>query len=223
LNNVSFTIQPGSRTAILGPTGAGKTQILMLLAGLIPPTSGQILIDGRPIDEYDQQSLHDQIGIVFQESIVFQASVQENIQFKSDISANAVAKAIKIAALNDVITALPNGLQTIISERGNNLSGGQKQRLMLARALAMDPKILLLDDFTARVDIHTEKNIQQQLEQEFPDLTLISITQKIQPIEHFEQVIFVMEGEVLGKGTHKELLSSSMDYAQLFASQQSTD
>nr|MBP7134253.1 ATP-binding cassette domain-containing protein [Patescibacteria group bacterium] len=121
------------------------------------------------------------------------------------------------------IATLPEGLETSVSERGMSLSGGQKQRIMLARALALNPKVLLLDDFTARVDAQTEKQILNNLEKNYPNLTLISVTQKIAPIEHFDHIILLMEGEIVAEGTHSELLARSPEYVQISQSQQSTN
>ena len=130
-------------------------------------------------------------------------------------------KAINTAELRDFLDTLPEKLNTIVSERGTSLSGGQKQRIMLARALALNPKILLLDDFTSRVDNKTESKILSNIAENYPELTLISVTQKIQSIEHYDQIILLMEGEILGKGTHEELLRSSPEYVQIYDSQKS--
>ena len=222
LRDISFEIKPGTKTAIVGPTGGGKTQLLYVLIGLLKPTSGAVVYDGVPLDDFEKQSLYSQVGMVFQDSIMFNLSIRENITFGSTAKEEALHKAIETAELSDYILNLPRGLETIVSERGTTLSGGQKQRIMLARALALDPKILLLDDFTARVDTMTEHRIVQNLERNYPDLTLISITQKIAPIEHYDQIILVMEGEVLAVGTHNELLTTSPEYAQIVSSQQST-
>jgi ATP-binding cassette subfamily B protein len=132
-------------------------------------------------------------------------------------------RAITTAALKDFIDALPQQLDTMVSERGTSLSGGQKQRIMLARALAINPKILLLDDFTARVDNHTEQQILQNLSLYYPDLTLVSVTQKIASIEHYDQIILLMEGEVVATGTHEELMQSCPEYVQIYQSQRSTN
>ena len=127
-----------------------------------------------------------------------------------------------MAELSDFIDSLPQGLDTIVSERGTSLSGGQKQRIMLARALAINPKVLLLDDFTSRVDRQTENKILCNLENNYPWLTLISVTQKIAPVRHFEQIILLMEGEIIATGKHKDLKESSPEYAQIYSSQKST-
>jgi ATP-binding cassette, subfamily B, bacterial len=223
LKNISFSIKAGSKTAIIGPTAAGKTQLLYLLTGLLAPTTGEILIDGKDINEYDKETLHSQIGFVFQDSVMFNLSLRENIAFSNKVKDEDLAKAIGAAELKDYIETLPKKLDTIISERGTSLSGGQKQRIMLARALALDPKILLLDDFTARVDNRTERKILDNVSASFPGLTLVSVTQKIAPVEHYDQIILLMEGELLAHGTHEELMRSSSEYVQIYQSQRSTN
>lgn len=222
LKNINFAVASGSKTAIVGPTAAGKTQLLYCLSGLIVPNSGSILYDGQPIEAYHSASFHQQVGFVFQDSILFNMSIRENIAFSNRVSNESLEKAIATAELKEFIDELPEQLDTIVSERGSSLSGGQKQRIMLARAFAIDPKVLLLDDFTARVDNKTEERILANIFNNYPDITLISVTQKIAPLENYEQIIVLMEGELLATGTHQELLSSSPEYVQIYQSQKST-
>lgn len=222
LKNVSFTVKGGTHVAIIGPTAAGKSQLLNLITDLIKPDSGNILLDGEDIEKYDKESFRRQIGFVLQDSVIFNMSLHENIAFSDNVTAESLKKAIHTAELQDFVDSLPDKLNTIVSERGTSLSGGQKQRIMLARALALNPKILLLDDFTARVDRKTEKKILANLEANYPDLTLLSITQKIASVKHFEQVILLMEGEIIAKGTHAELMESCTEYVQIYNSQRST-
>ena len=222
LKNISFSIKAGSKTAIIGPTAGGKSQLLYLLTNLISPTSGTIEFDGIPIDNYTKEIFHSQIGFVFQDSVIFNMSLRENIAFNDKVTNESLEKAIATAELGDFIESLPQKLDTIVSERGTSLSGGQKQRIMLARALAINPRVLLLDDFTSRVDKKTENKILCNLENNYPGLTLISVTQKIAPVRHFEQIILLMEGEVIAVGTHKELIESSPEYIQIYSSQRST-
>ena len=222
LKNISFSIKAGSKTAIIGPTAAGKSQLLYLLTNLISPGSGTIEFDGISIENYTRELFHSQIGFVFQDSVIFNMSLRENIAFNDKVTNESLGKAIATAELTDYIESLPQKLDTIVSERGTSLSGGQKQRIMLARALAINPKILLLDDFTSRVDKKTENKILCNLENNYPGLTLISVTQKIAPVRHFEQIILLMEGEVIATGTHKELKESSPEYVQIYSSQRST-
>lgn len=222
LKNISFSVKAGSKTAIIGPTAAGKSQLLYLLTGLIAPDSGSIEFDGVRIDNYTKDLFHSQIGFVFQDSVIFNMSLRENIAFSNKVTDESLNKAISTAELSDFIDSLPQGLDTIVSERGTSLSGGQKQRIMLARALAINPKVLLLDDFTSRVDRQTENKILCSLENNYPQLTLISVTQKIAPVRHFEQIILLMEGEIIATGKHKDLKESSPEYAQIYSSQRST-
>ena len=222
LKDISFKVKAGSKIAVIGPTAAGKTQLLYLMTDLIKPNSGEILFDGRGIDEYNSESFHSQVGFVFQDSIIFNMSIRENIAFSDTVTDQSLQNAIDTAELHDFVDALPDKLSTVVSERGSSLSGGQKQRIMLARALALNPKVLLLDDFTARVDGNTEKKILQNVQQNYPGLTLISVTQKIASVEHYDQIILLMEGEIVAIGKHDELMHTCTEYVQIFNSQQST-
>jgi ATP-binding cassette subfamily B protein len=223
LKNITFSLPPGTKTAIIGPTAAGKTQLLYLLTGLIPPQTGTVTYDGIALDAYDPETLHKQVGFVFQDSIIFNMSVRENIAFGDTVTDESLAKAIRTAGLDDFIGNLPEGLDTIVSERGASLSGGQKQRIMLARALALNPSVLLLDDFTARVDSKTEQRILSNIAAEFPDCTLVSVTQKIASVEHYDKIMVLMEGELLAEGTHESLMEHSPEYVQIYNSQRSTN
>ena len=222
LKDVSFRVEPGSKTAVIGPTAAGKTQLLYLLTNLSKPDKGSIEFDGHPLDEYKKADFHRQVGFVFQDSIIFNMSIRENIAFSDTVTDASLEKAIATAELRDFIDSLPDKLNTVVSERGTSLSGGQKQRIMLARALAIEPRILLLDDFTARVDTQTEQKILANVRQNYPGITLLSVTQKIAAIEDYEQIILLMEGEIIATGTHAELMQTCPEYVQIYHSQRST-
>ena len=222
LRDVSFAARAGTKTAVIGPTAAGKTQLLYLLTGLLKPASGSVEYDGQAIDQYDKEGLHQQIGFVFQDSIIFSLTLRENIAFSKTVTDQDLEKAIATAELKDFIDALPEKLDTVVSERGTSLSGGQKQRIMLARALALNPRILLLDDFTARVDSTTERKILDNVHRNYPGITLLSVTQKIASVEDYDQIVLLMEGEVLASGTHRQLLETSPEYVQIYDSQRST-
>ncbi|MEO8886415.1 MAG: ABC transporter ATP-binding protein, partial [Mucilaginibacter sp.] len=189
LKNISLKIQAGSKIAVIGPTAAGKSQLLYLLTGLIPANEGVVEFDGHSIESYNSETFHSQVGFVFQDSIIFNMSIRENIAFSDTVTNESLQKAIDTAELDEFVDNLPDKLSTIVSERGSSLSGGQKQRIMLARALAVNPKVLLLDDFTARVDASTERKILINIQQNYPNLTLISVTQKIASIEHYDQIV----------------------------------
>lgn len=222
LKDISFSVTPGSKIAVIGPTAAGKTQLLYLLTGLMDATSGSVLFDGQPITAYNSEAFHQQVGFVFQDSIIFNMSIRENIAFSDTVTDESLEKAIETAELKDFINNLPEKLSTIVSERGSSLSGGQKQRIMLARALALNPSILLLDDFTARVDNITELKILGNIEKNYPDLTLLSVTQKITSVEKYDQILLLMQGELIASGTHDELIQTYPEYVQMINSQKST-
>ncbi len=223
LRNINFAIKPNTRTAIIWPTAAWKTQLLNILTGLIIPSTWLVKYDSNTINEYNKKSFYEQIGLVFQDSTLFNLSLRENIAFSNTVKDADIAKAIDTAELRDLINSLPKWLDTIVSERWTSLSGGQKQRIMLARALAINPKILLLDDFTARLDIKTEKKILENVQKNYPMITLISVTQKIESIKDYDNIILLMEWEILAIWKHTELLKTSPEYIQIFNSQLSTN
>jgi ATP-binding cassette subfamily B protein len=222
LRNISLVIKPGSKTAIIGPTAAGKTQLLYLLTGLIKPGAGSVKFDGHDLEKFNQEGFYRQVGLVFQDSIIFNMSLRENIAFNITVSDEQLEKAIETAELKSYINLLPDQLDTLVSERGTNLSGGQKQRIMLARALALNPRILLLDDFTSRVDRRTERKIMDNVQRNYPGITIISVTQKIASVADYELIVLLMESDIIASGTHAGLLKSCPEYVQIFNSQRST-
>lgn len=222
LKNVSLQIKAGTRTAIIGPTAAGKSQLLYLLTGLINPGKGTVEFDGVNVELYRKENFYNQTGFVFQDSVLFNMSLRENIAFSDAVTDESLQKAIDTAGLSAFIKTLPGKLDTVVSERGTSLSGGQKQRIMLARALALNPKILLLDDFTSRVDQQTERKIVRNVLNNYPDLTLISVTQKIEPVKKFDLIVLLMEGELVASGDHQTLMTTCPEYVQIYESQKST-
>src|SRR5262249_24404713 len=153
------------------------------------------------------------------DSIIFNMSIRENIALGDNVTEASLEKAIATAELADFIDTLPEKLDTVVSERGTTLSGGQKQRIMQARALAIEPQILLLDDFTARVDTQTEQKILANVRNDYPGITLLSVTQKIASSEDYEQIILLMEGELVASGTHPQLMQTCPEYVQIYQSQ----
>lgn len=222
LKDITFSVAPGSRVAVVGPTVAGKTQLLQLLAGMTRPDGGQISFDDHPIADFNAEAFYRQLAFVFQDSVMFNMSIRENIAFSELVTDELLETAIDTAELRELINSFPKGLDTLVSERGLSLSGGQKQRIMLARALAIQPKVLLLDDFTARVDQQTESKILENIRRNYPSITLISVTQKVAAVQDYDQIILMMQGEILDKGTHPELMERSPEYVQIYNSQQST-
>jgi ATP-binding cassette, subfamily B, bacterial len=220
LDNINFVIKSGQKTAILGPTGAGKSQLLNILLGLSRPTSGEVFIDGHNILDWNQNTLLNKAGIVFQESLVFNTTVKENINMDRGLSDDDITKAVNTSQLQEYVKNLPNGFNTSVLAKGANLSGGQKQRLTLARALATSPDLLLLDDFTARVDSNTEKLIRDGIDSNYPNTQIIQVCQKIDSIKNYDSIIVIMEGQLLAQGTHEELINKSPEYQQIYKSQQ---
>ena len=218
LKDISFKIKTNGRSAIIGPTGAGKSLIINMINGLIHPDSGEIRINGVNINLWDREFLRGKISTVFQESLIFNSTICENIilNHKYDNKHfDTVIEAANLVEFNDKELKLAQ-----VSELGSNLSGGQKQRITLARALYGKPQILLLDDFTARVDKKTENNIWNKLNENFPSTAIINISQNIDSIKDFDQIIVLMEGELIGSGTHQNLITSNKEYQQIYASQQ---
>ncbi len=220
LNHVSFQAKPGQTVALLGATGSGKTTIINLLPRFYDVSEGRVLIDGHDVRHVTLESLRSQIGIVLQESTLFAGTIRDNIAFgRPDASLEEVIAVAKAAAAHDFITEFPQGYDTPVGERGSTLSGGQKQRIAIARALLMDPRILILDDSTSSVDLATEFRIQQALDRLMKGRTSFVIAQRISTVLNADQILVLDKGEIVARGTHEELLESSEIYAEIYTSQ----
>jgi ATP-binding cassette, subfamily B, bacterial len=220
LDNISLTIPAGQKTALLGPTGAGKSQLLNLLIGLNQPTSGEILLDGVNLVDWNKDDLLSKVGIVFQDSLIFDGTLHNNITMGRDVNNEQINKAIDTAELSSFTSSMSDNVETMLQEKGSNLSGGQKQRVTLARALVTNPDLLLLDDFTARVDKATENSIQSKIANNYPKTSIVQVCQKIETIQNYDNIIVLMEGQLVGQGTHQFLLDTSNEYQQIYKSQQ---
>jgi len=220
LNKVTFEAQPGQTVALLGATGSGKTTIINLLPRFYDPTEGRILIDGHDLRDVTLDSLRGQIGIVLQETTLFTGTIRDNIAFgRPDATMDAIVAAAQAAAAHDFITGFPNGYDTAVGERGVTLSGGQKQRLAIARALLLDPRILILDDSTSSVDVTTEAQIQVALDRLMKHRTSFVIAQRISTVMQADQILVLDKGAVVARGTHAELMEDSPIYAEIYRSQ----
>jgi ATP-binding cassette subfamily B protein len=220
LKNISFTAEPGQVIALLGATGAGKSTITHLIARFYDPTAGCVYIDGHDVRQIKLASLRRQVGIVLQETILFAASVRENIAFgKPDASEEEIVAAARAAQAHDFIMALPDGYDTRVGEKGSTLSGGQKQRLAIARALLSDPAILILDDATASVDTQTERQIQQALAALMHGRTTFVIAHRLSTIRRADQILVLEKGQIVARGTHATLLASSPIYQHIYRRQ----
>jgi ATP-binding cassette subfamily B protein len=220
LKNISFTAQPGEMVAILGATGAGKSTLINLIPRFYDASSGQVLIGGMDVKELDQDSLLSQIAIVPQETILFSGTIRENICYgRPDATEEETISAAKSAQAYDFILNLPNGLDTHVEERGVNLSGGQKQRLAIARALIMQPRILILDDSTSSVDIETETRIQEALDVLMQGRTSFVVAQRISTVLKADKILVLDHGQIVAQGNHSQLMCSSRVYQEIYESQ----
>ena len=220
LRNVSFKVDPGKTLAIMGPTGSGKTTIIQLLARCYEVKQGEILVDGCPIKRWKLSQLRDGIGTATQDVFLFSDTVEGNIAFgDQDLTEEQVHDFARRAAAGDFIKNLSDGYDTIVGERGVGLSGGQKQRIALARALAVQPGILIMDDTTSAVDMETEQYIQQQLRELPYDCTKIIIAQRISSVKEADEIIILRDGEIAERGTHEELLKVRGYYWETFCLQ----
>ena len=220
LKGINLVAEPGQTLAILGATGAGKSSLIDLIPRFYDVTSGQVLVDGMDVRDLKQDSLRSQIGIVPQETILFSGTVRDNICYGSpNASDDEVFAAAKAAQAHDFILNLPQGYDTHVEERGVNLSGGQKQRIAIARALIMEPKILILDDSSSSVDVETETKIQTALEKIMENRTSIVVAQRISTVLNADKIVVIDKGQIAAEGTHAELIKSSKIYQEIYESQ----
>jgi ATP-binding cassette subfamily B protein len=220
LKDVSFVAEPGHTVALLGATGSGKTSIINLIPRFYDPTSGSIKIDDYDIRDVTLDSLRSQIGIVLQETTLFSGTIRDNIAFgKPEATLEEVEAAAKAAAAHDFITSFPQGYDTPVGERGTTLSGGQKQRIAIARALLLNPRILILDDSTSSVDLATEVQIQRALTQLMKNRTSVVIAQRISTVMNADQILVLDKGQIVARGKHADLLEDNPIYAEIYRSQ----
>jgi ATP-binding cassette subfamily B protein len=220
LSDISFSAQSGMTVALLGATGSGKTSIINLIPRFYDVSEGAVLIDGYDVREVTIESLRRQIGIVLQETNLFSGTIRENIAFgRPDATDAEVEAAAKAASAHDFISQMPAGYATPVGERGTTLSGGQKQRIAIARALLLDPRILILDDSTSSVDVATEARIQKALDHLMQGRTSFVIAQRISTVLNADQILVLEKGRVVTQGRHLELMESSPIYVDIYRSQ----
>lgn len=217
LRDINLVVPPGQTVALLGATGSGKSSITNLVPRFYDPTEGQVLIDGHDIRHVTLNSLRQQIGIVLQETFLFSASIRENIAYgRAGATEEEIVAAAKAAHIHDFVVSLPKGYDTAIGERGVGLSGGQKQRLAIARALLLNPKILILDDSLSNVDTETEYLIQQALTNLMRDRTTIVIAQRLSTIKNADEIVVLDDGRIVERGQHEGLLAAGGIYASIY-------
>ena len=224
LSEVSFEAEPGQTVALLGATGSGKTTIINLIPRFYDPTEGRVIIDGHDIRDVSPESLRSQIGIVLQETTLFAGTIRDNVAYgKPDATMDEVIHAARAAAAHDFIMSFRDGYDTPVGERGTTLSGGQKQRIAIARALLLDPHLLILTTLTSAVDLETEYQIQKALDRLMQGRTSFVIAQRISTVMHADQILVLDKGRIVARGKHADLMETSEIYAEIYNSQLVSD
>jgi ATP-binding cassette subfamily B protein len=224
LDDVTFHIEPGQLTALVGPSGAGKTTITSLLPRFYDPTEGAVRLDGTDLRDLTLESLGRQIGIVFQDTFLFHSSVRDNLLYvRPEATEEEMVAAAQAAHIHDLIVSLPDGYDTIVGERGHRLSGGEKQRIAIARVILKDPRLLILDEATSALDSESERLIQSALAPLFKGRTSIVIAHRLSTVLAADKILVLDQGRVVDQGTHQELLARDGLYARLYRTQFSPD
>lgn len=221
LHDISFSVKKGEKIAVIGATGSGKTSLVGLIPRFYDATKGEVLVDGRPVSEYDLGALRSKIGYVMQKTDLFSDTVSNNIKWgKEDASPEEIAHAASTAQADEFITTIPGGYEGFIAEKGASLSGGQKQRLSIARALVRRPEILILDDSTSALDLATEGKLLRALRSEFADTTVVMVAQRIASVKSADRIAVIeSDGTVRHIAPHDELMEVSETYREIYASQ----
>lgn len=217
LKDISFDAPPGKVVGLIGATGSGKSSITQLMTRFYEPEQGEVLIDGKPTTEYSLKDLRKHIGFVLQEPFLFSTTIKENISYGNpEASMDDIIDAAKSAQAHDFIMEMPNGYDTLLGERGMGLSGGQKQRISIARALLINPSILVLDDATSAVDMQTEFKIQSALKEVMHDRTTFIIAHRISSLKHADEILVLEDGEIVERGKHDYLLQNNGPYQRIY-------
>ncbi len=225
LSDISFSVKKGETLAIIGPTGSGKSTIIQLAMRFFDPNKGQIILDGHPIKEYTFLSLYNKIALVPQKAVLFNDTIKDNILYGDSDGYNeeSLQKAVRISHSEEFIAKKAEGIESHIEQGGKNVSGGQKQRLSIARALARNPEIIILDDSLSALDFKTDYEVRKALHQEYPEMTKIVVAQRIGSVKEADTIIVLENGKIVGLGKHEELLSSCPLYKEIAESQLSEE
>ncbi len=219
LDDISFSVKHGGSLGIIGATGSGKSTLIKLLMRFYEADSGKILIDGKSITSYKKDELTAMFGVAMQHDFLYSDSIEENIDFGRKLSREQIERAAKIAQAHDFISATEDGYSHLLSPKGTNLSGGQRQRLLIARAIAANPKILILDDSSSALDYKTDANLRRALAEEMTETTVITVAQRVSSVKSCDLILVLDNGKIIGKGTHEELLLNCPEYKEISDSQ----
>ena len=216
IRKVSFSASQGEIVAIVGSSGAGKSTLVDLIPRFYDVTDGEILLDGENIKHIELHSLRSLMGIVTQDTFLFNDTVAANISYGLDIDQSIIEDAAKAANAHDFILKMPEGYSTYIGENGASLSGGQRQRIAIARALVKNPPILILDEATSSLDTESEKNVQEAIEKLMKNRTVIVIAHRLSTIKNANKIIVLDKGQIIGQGSHEELIEKNSTYKELY-------
>ena len=220
LDNISFTVKPGDTVGIIGGTGSGKTTLINMIGRFYDATEGNVFIDGKDVTTYKLDTLREKLGVVPQTAVLFKGTIRDNMKWGNENATDdEILEAIKIAQASDVLASKDNGLDHIIEQGGKNLSGGQRQRFTIARALVRKPEILILDDSSSALDYQTDANLRKALKEIDYNPTVFIVSQRTASIQHADKIIVLDDGEIVGIGTHTELLDSCLVYNEIYSSQ----
>jgi ATP-binding cassette subfamily B protein len=224
LAGLNFKIQAGTTTAIIGPTGSGKTTLINLIARLVDPTQGRLLIDGTALQDLDTDDLWSKVGLIPQKAFLFSGTIADTLRYGRETATDEeLWKALEIAQAADFVKALPEGLAAPVVQGGTNFSGGQRHRLAIARALVKQPEVLIFDDSFSALDLTTDARLRQALAREIPTVTKIIVGQRIASIKHADQIVVCQDGVIAGLGTHAELLKDNANYREIVESQMTAE
>ncbi len=223
LKDISFRVPKGGSLGIIGATGSGKTSIINLLMRFYDPQEGHVFVDGKDVRAYERDELHRKFGVVFQNDVIFADTIRENVTFGRDVSDRMLVRAAKDAMAQGFVEAYEDTYDHEAAIRGANFSGGQKQRLLIARALAADPEILILDDASSALDYRTDAELRKAIREHHGSATTVVIAQRISSVLSMDEIIVLHEGEMIGRGTHDELLESCPEYRDIYRTQMSEE
>ena len=219
IQNISFSLKKGETLGIIGPTGSGKSSILRLLMRLYDANEGTIRIHGKDVRSYTPEELTAMFGIAFQNDFVYADTIEENIRFGREIATEDIVRAAKTAQAHDYITSFSEGYSRMVTTGGTNLSGGQRQRLLISRAIAGHPEILILDDASSALDYKTDANLRQALAADIPETTVITVAQRVSSVKNCDLILVVENGEIIGSGKHEHLMETCPEYKEISDSQ----
>jgi ATP-binding cassette subfamily B protein len=220
LRDCDLTIRPNETLAVMGATGSGKTSVINLIPRFYDVSAGRVLIDGIDVRDIRLKSLRGSVATIFQEALLFSGTIAENVAYgKPEATQEEIERAARMAQAHDFIMRFPNGYQTHVGERGVTLSGGQRQRVTIARAMLLNPRILIMDDSTSSVDVETEYLIQQAMLEGMRGRTSVVIAHRLSTVKNADRIIVLDKGEIVEEGTHEELLALGGHYRQIYDTQ----